>query len=154
MYPCLIPNIHLVDTIILLVCSIISPLLSFVLILSHYWSDIFSPLYNTSAQYHNIIGQIYPLSFTIYPEHGGYLLLRQRCYIYLLTYIKLTNDFTTTAFIYVQELGIRPYKIEVTCTSITLRYVYASIESVFNVIIKSSFLLFIHKSYNTPIMTC
>ena len=41
-----------------------------------------------------MIGQIYPLSFTIYPEHGGYLLLRQIFHIDLLTCMKLTNTLT------------------------------------------------------------
>ena len=154
MHPCLIPYLHLDDTIILLVQYIIFTLLCFFLILSRDWSYIFYLLYSSSDQYHNIIGQIYPLSFTIYPEHGGYLLLIQRCHIYLLTYMKLTNTLTTAAHMYVQGLDIRSYNIDETYTSSTLRDIYSSIQSVFNTICKSSFLLFIHKTYNIPIMTC
>ena len=58
-----------------------------------------------------MIGQIYFLLFTIYPEHGVYLLLKQRCHIYLLTYMKLTNTLKTTANKYVQYLDISSYKI-------------------------------------------
>ena len=67
--------------------------------------------------------------------------------------MKLNNNLTNTASIYVQELEIRSYKIEDTYTYRTLRDVYSSIECVFNTICKSSFLLFIHKTYNIPIMT-